>query len=74
MVAEFIAGTGGRSAGLAYEILQAGFSLDIPRMFAAVFLIGLSGIGIFLTMGAITRHLIGHWHESEQSSFNKFSS
>ena len=74
VVAEFIAGTGGRSAGLAYEILQAGFSLDIPRMFAAVFLIGLSGIGIFLTMGAITRHLIGHWHESEQSSFNKFSS
>ena len=36
VVAEFVAGTGGRSAGLAYEILQSGFQLDIPRMFAAL--------------------------------------
>ena len=74
VVAEFIAGTGGRSAGLAYEILQAGFALDIPRMFTAVFLIGLSGIGIFLMMAALTRYLIGHWHESERSSITTVSS
>ena len=41
VVAEFVAGTGGRGAGLAYEILQAGFQLDIPRMFAALLLITL---------------------------------
>ena len=41
VVAEFVAGTGGRSSGLAYEILDAGFTLDIPRMFAALFLITL---------------------------------
>ena len=44
VVAEFVAGTGGRSAGLAYEILQSGFQLDIPRMFAALFLITVTGI------------------------------
>jgi len=46
-VAEFVAGTGGRSSGLAYEILDAGFTLDIPRMFAALFLITLTGVGLF---------------------------
>ena len=30
VVAEFVAGTGGNSAGLAYEILQSSFQLDIP--------------------------------------------
>ena len=45
VVAEFVAGTGGRSSGLAYEILQSGFQLDIPRMFAALFLITLAGVG-----------------------------
>src|SRR5258706_5329312 len=35
VVGEFVAGTGGRGSGLAYEILQSGFQLDIPRMFAA---------------------------------------
>jgi cytosine/adenosine deaminase-related metal-dependent hydrolase len=39
VVAEFVAGTGGNSAGLAYQILQASFQLDIPRMFAALALI-----------------------------------
>jgi len=65
IVAEFIAGSGGRSAGLAYEILQAGYALDIPRMFAALVLIGLSGFLIFRSMGTLTHRAIGHWHDSE---------
>ena len=48
VVAEFVAGTGGRNTGLAYEILQSGYQLDIPRMFAALFLITLAGIALFL--------------------------
>ena len=36
IVAEFVAGTGGRASGLAYRILEAGFQLQIPRMFAAL--------------------------------------
>ena len=39
VVAEFVAGTGGTGAGLAYQILLAGFQLNIPRLFAALVLI-----------------------------------
>jgi NitT/TauT family transport system permease protein len=64
VVAEFIAGTGGRSAGLAYEILNAGFQLNIPLMFAALLLIAITGIVLFLLMAGLTKLLLGHWHES----------
>lgn len=65
VVAEFVAGTGGRSAGLAYEILQSGFQLDIPRMFAALLLITLAGVGLFAIMLGLSRFVLGNWHESE---------
>lgn len=65
VVAEFVAGTGGRNAGLAYEILQAGFQLDIPRMFAALFLITMTGIALFLAMVGLSKLALGRWHDSE---------
>jgi NitT/TauT family transport system permease protein len=65
VVAEFVAGTGGRNAGLAYEILQAGFQLDIPRMFAALFLITVTGILLFLIMVGLSKLALGRWHDSE---------
>src|SRR3569833_165256 len=37
VVAEFVAGTGGQGAGLAYQILLAGIQLNVPRLFAALF-------------------------------------
>jgi len=64
VVAEFVAGTGGRNSGLAYLILQAGFQLDIPLMFAALALIAVLGITMFLVMTGLTQLLLGHWHES----------
>jgi NitT/TauT family transport system permease protein len=36
IVAEFVAGTGGAASGLAYRILESGYQLQIPRMFAAL--------------------------------------
>ena len=66
VVAEFVAGTGGRSAGLAYEILQSGFELDIPRMFAALFLITAAGVALFLAMAGLTTLALGAWHDSER--------
>jgi NitT/TauT family transport system permease protein len=66
VVAEFVAGTGGRSSGLAYEILQAGFQLDIPRMFAALSLITLAGIVLFLVMAGLSTLVLGAWHDSER--------
>jgi NitT/TauT family transport system permease protein len=65
VVGEFVAGTGGRSSGLAYEILQSGFQLDIPRMFAALFLITIAGVGLFVVMAGVSRLALGQWHESE---------
>jgi len=64
IVAEFVAGTGGSASGLAYRILEAGFQLQIPRMFAALVLISLTGIAIFLVMTLISHLALRHWHES----------
>lgn len=66
VVAEFVAGTGGAQTGLAYEILQAGYQLNIPRMFAALVLIGGAGVGLFLASGALARWVLRGWHDSEQ--------
>jgi NitT/TauT family transport system permease protein len=68
VVAEFVAGTGGTGAGLAYQILQAGFQLNIPRMFAALLLISLTGVALFVLMNWLTRLALGNWHASETSS------
>jgi len=64
IVAEFVAGTGGRASGLAYRILEAGFNLQIPRMFASLVLISVTGIAIFLVMSLISHLALRHWHES----------
>jgi NitT/TauT family transport system permease protein len=63
VVAEFVAGTGGRSAGLAYEILQSSFQLDIPRMFAALVLITVTGVLLSACMALLSKMLLG-WHDS----------
>jgi len=64
VVAEFVAGTGGRNTGLAYQILQSGYQLDIPRMFAALFLITFVGIALFLVMVGLSKLALGSWHDS----------
>jgi NitT/TauT family transport system permease protein len=64
VVAEFVAGTGGSASGLAYRILESGYRLQIPRMFAALLLISLSGIAIFFLTSWISYLLLRHWHES----------
>ncbi|MBU1358668.1 MAG: ABC transporter permease [Gammaproteobacteria bacterium] len=68
VVAEFVAGTGGTGAGLAYQILQAGFQLNIPRMFAALLLISLTGVALFALMAWLSKLALGSWHASELSN------
>jgi len=65
VVAEFVAGTGGAQSGLAFRILEAGYQLRIPRMFAAVFLISAAGVLIFALLTGLSRLALGRWHESE---------
>ncbi|MBL7252402.1 ABC transporter permease [Alloalcanivorax sp. C16-2] len=64
VVAEFVAGTGGTQAGLAYLILQSGYNLNIPRMFAALGLITLTGIILFALMVWLSDRVLRNWHES----------
>jgi len=65
VVAEFVAGTGGSGAGLAYQILLAGFQLNIPRLFAALALIAVTGVALFGVTVWISRRALARWHESE---------
>lgn len=64
VVAEFVAGTGGTASGLAYQILQAGLQLNIPRLFAALFLITVVGVVLYLLVTLCAWLALRHWHES----------
>lgn len=64
VVAEFTAGTAGKGSGLAYRILESGYRLNIPLMFAALVLITLTGVLIFILFTALSHLLLHKWHES----------
>ena len=64
VVAEFAAGTAGQGSGLAFRILEAGYRLNIPRMFAALVLISATGIVIFMFFTALSYLALRRWHES----------
>lgn len=64
VVAEIAAGTAGRGSGLAYRIVESGYRLNIPRMFAALILISLAGIAIFAVLSFIQHITLRRWHES----------
>jgi NitT/TauT family transport system permease protein len=64
VVAEFVAGTGGAQSGLAYQILMASYNLQIPRMFAALFLTTALGVIIFVLLTILSNFLLKNWHES----------
>ena len=64
IVAEYVAGSGGIGSGLAFRILEAGYRLNIPRMFAALLLIALTGIVIFAATSLLNHLMLRKWHES----------
>jgi NitT/TauT family transport system permease protein len=64
VVAEFVAGTGGQGSGLAYQILQSGYNLQIPEMFAALILLTLAGVALFVLMVLLSKLALKNWHES----------
>jgi NitT/TauT family transport system permease protein len=67
VVAEIAAGSAGASSGLAYRILESGYRLNIPRMFAALLLISLTGVALFVLMAWLSKLALGGWHASEIS-------
>lgn len=64
VVAEFVAGTSGQASGLASRIIEAGYRLNAPRLFAALILISLTGIVIFLALSLLSHLILRRWHES----------
>jgi NitT/TauT family transport system permease protein len=64
VVAEIAAGSAGAGSGLAYRIVEAGYRLNIPRMFAALLLLSMAGIAIFFLLSWVSTLMLRHWHES----------
>jgi len=58
VVAEFVAGSGGFASGLAWQIIEASYRLEIPRMFAALMMLGITGISIYAALGGVERLLL----------------
>jgi len=66
-VAELVAGTGGIGSGLAFRIQEAGYRLNIARMFAALALVAAMGVFIFAALSVLSHLLLRKWHESAVS-------
>jgi NitT/TauT family transport system permease protein len=64
VVAELSAGSAGAGSGLAYRIAESGYRLNIPRMFAALILLSITGIVIFFALSTLSHLLLRRWHES----------
>ena len=64
VVAEIAAGSAGAGSGLAYRIVESGYRLNIPRMFAALLLLSVSGVAIFFALSFVSHLLLRRWHES----------
>jgi NitT/TauT family transport system permease protein len=64
VVAEIAAGSASAGSGLAYRIAESGYRLNIPRMFAALFLLSVAGIVIYGLLALISHLVLRRWHES----------
>jgi NitT/TauT family transport system permease protein len=64
VVAEFAAGSAGAGSGLAFRILESGYRLNIPRLFAALILLTFTGVAIFGITSLISWLTLHRWHES----------
>ena len=64
VVAEISAGSAGAGAGLAFRIAESSYRLNIPRMFAALLLLSVTGIVIFMVLSLVSHLMLRRWHES----------
>ena len=64
VVAEIAAGSAGAGSGLAYRIAESGYRLNIPRMFAALLLLSITGVLIFALLSLVSHLILRRWHES----------
>jgi NitT/TauT family transport system permease protein len=64
VVAEIAAGSAGAGSGLAFRIAESGYRLNIPRMFAALMLLAITGILIYFALSLLSHFVLRRWHES----------
>lgn len=64
VVAEIAAGSAGAGSGLAYRIVESGYRLNIPRMFAALLLLSATGVAFFFALSWLSHRILRRWHES----------
>jgi NitT/TauT family transport system permease protein len=64
VVAELVVGSAGAGSGLAYRIAESEYRLNVPRMFAALILLLIAGVVIFLALSLLSHILLRRWHDS----------
>jgi NitT/TauT family transport system permease protein len=64
VAAEIAAGSAGAGSGLAFRIIESEYRLNIPRMFAALLLLSITGLVIFYLLALINHLALHRWHES----------
>ncbi|MBE0580101.1 ABC transporter permease [Devosia sp.] len=70
VVAEFAAGSAGKGSGLAFRLLESGYRLNYPRLYAALILLMITGVAIFAATSFIAWLLLHRWHESAMKREN----
>lgn len=70
VVAEFAVGSAGRGSGLAFRLLESGYRLNYPRLYAALILLMMTGVAIFALTSFISWLLLHRWHESAMKREN----
>jgi NitT/TauT family transport system permease protein len=63
VAAELAAGAAGRGEGLAFRIVEAGYRLKIPVMYAAVGLLCLCGVALYGGLAALGQILLRRWRD-----------
>ena len=66
VTAEMVAGAAGRETGLASRILEASFRTETPKMFAALTLLVLTGVLVFLLFNVLSMILLRNRRDNEQ--------
>ena len=61
VVAEFAAGSG-EATGLAWRIAESGLRLEIPKLFAGLLLLSLTGLAINFAIARVEHLLLRRWH------------
>nr|WP_252393780.1 ABC transporter permease subunit [Candidatus Rhodoblastus alkanivorans] len=63
VAAELAAGASGQGEGLAFRIVEAGYRLKIPMMYAAVVLLCLCGVALYGGLAALDAILLRRWRD-----------